>query len=218
MNPLSAVPTKKLLALILSSSALFSPSIVLALDSPSSETQENIKHGVEERLVDVERKAVASKRSNESPAEAFGREAQASAKRGEEYLETLTGAHKEKFAATVYLGFYYSNLSKRPEFCRQIGVSLDRWRKAFTDAHEIETSKARKIYIDAGVEPSSVEKMLPDGTIRIVEEQFRDLAAKIGGAPRDACAAFDKEATSFVSQLHFSKIFPRADKTLQDAR
>lgn len=206
-----------LLSISIGGALLWSPCI-FALDSPSDKTVENIKQGLSERIKEVEAKALEARQPNESNADAYRRTTQDSARRLEDQFETMDADKKLRFAATMYLGFYYANIYRQPKYCEQIGVPLVKWIKEFENTHQMETAKAKKIYVDAGVEPTSVLSFLPENASQVTERQIRDLAARNGTTPHEICSSLELNAVASVAQTHFSKQSPRAHKVLMEAK
>jgi hypothetical protein len=144
---------------------------------------------------------------------------QESSERASEKLTSETDELKRtNRAADMFWGFFFINAIERPEFCREQGVDIQPFVKAFELAHENEIAKARSIYARVSVDETKLYTAMKPQMRKALVQDMTDTATSIKSSVKEVCHAFSENADAIAQEMHLSKVQPVVFKVLTSAK
>lgn len=104
-------------------------------------------------------------------------------------------------AAGVFYGAYFMNTRARPAWCRQRGVDLTPFAKAYETAHRDELARARAIFAEAGLDPETFAPQLQAQFLGMVEQDMRDVSDGAHVPLAQVCALFNEKASRLAETI-----------------
>ena len=123
-------------------------------------------------------------------------------------------AKRARMAAEMFWGFYYLNTRARYDYCKEKGVDIVKFTRAFSGAHIDALNKARAIYAKAGANEYKLYDDMQRELKRMVVADQMQLANMNGQSVEESCEWTAKNADKLVDALDFTKMQPEVYKVL----
>ncbi|MPW16715.1 hypothetical protein GCT13_07140 [Paraburkholderia sp. CNPSo 3157] len=120
-------------------------------------------------------------------------------------------------AAAVFYGFYEANTVVRTEYCRELGVDIGPFVKAFESRHVDLLQKAKKLSADFPTTVEHATELMKPQMREVIAQEAADAAAKGRMSKRQVCEFVAGHADAIASRGTFAKIQPDAYAILNDA-
>ncbi len=134
-------------------------------------------------------------------------------------MATETDDRKRAYsAASMFWGFYYSNVRERSEFCREQGANIQPFVAAFEKAHVNELAKARAIFAQSATDEDKMYHLIKPQLLKMVAQDMSDIAAANKASLKDVCQLLSENGDALVAEMQFSKVQPDVHKVLTLAK
>jgi len=144
---------------------------------------------------------------------------QESSERATQKLTSETDELKRtNIAADMFWGFFFLNTRERPEFCREQGVDIQPFVKAFELAHKNEIAKARSIYARASVDEKTLHTAMKPQIRKALFQDMNDIATSTKSSLKEVCQVFSEKTDAIAQEMHISKVQPMVFKVLASAK
>lgn len=104
-------------------------------------------------------------------------------------------------AAGIFYGAYLLNTRARPAWCRQRGVDLTPFARAYEAAHHDELLRAQAIFAEAGLKVESFAPQLEAQFLGMVEQDMRDFSSGARVPLTEACGLFNEKAPQLAKAI-----------------
>ncbi|SIT38029.1 exported hypothetical protein [Paraburkholderia piptadeniae] len=120
-------------------------------------------------------------------------------------------------AAAAFYGFYEANTIVRAEYCRELGVDITPFVKAFESRHVELLQKAKKLSADFPTTVEHAMELIKPQLREVTAQEIADAAAKGKMSKKQVCAFVAGHADAIASRATFAKAQPDAYAMLNDA-
>ncbi len=142
--------------------------------------------------------------------------------RSSEELAQKSGNQKANEAAGQFIGFYMINVRTRHDYCKDLGVDISTYTKAFAAEHEALYAKSRTILGRGPYSPDKIEDMtyeqLQPILQKTISEGMATLAKQNKVTEKDICQGYSDKGAELASEMHLSKVNPALYQAMLDAR
>jgi hypothetical protein len=170
-------------------------------------------------LPEVE-KQVESDAKKDYPAESYSEAVRKEGlKRAEEVSKSLKPDEaKIQFAIGNFFGFYFVNVRSHVTYCRNLGVDISAFTKAFEAANEEMHVQASKLLYRRGATEEQLFKQMEPSLASMTGKNMDDLAATDKLTTRQECELQLQNLEARVARVNFAKIQPDIAKILLSAQ
>ena len=143
----------------------------------------------------------------EAPAEAMK---EAAGKHMAEQLASQSGdkAKQASTAADQFWGFFLVNTRTRFDYCKEQGVDISSFVKAFERIHGKEVARASAIYAREGADIDKIYGMLKVTNRKVIEDDMQGMAKTHNTNLREVCRAFAENGQEIADEMQLSKAHP----------
>ncbi|MEM5436225.1 hypothetical protein [Paraburkholderia diazotrophica] len=141
----------------------------------------------------------------------------ASARMSTELRNESDEKRRQLRAAAAFYGFYEANTVVRAGYCRELGVDIAPFVRAFESRHVDLLQKAKKLSADF---PTTVEhaiELMKPQLRAVIDQEASDAAANGRMSKKQVCEFVARHADAIASRGMFAKIQPDAYAILNDA-
>jgi len=121
-------------------------------------------------------------------------------------------------AADMFWGFYFVNVRERPEFCREQGVDIQPFVKAFERVHVNEVAKARSIYAGVSADENKTYMLIKPQLRKLIVQDMNDIATSNKISVKEGCQLISENADTLIKEMHLSKMQPAVFQALSSAK
>lgn len=119
-------------------------------------------------------------------------------------LDAAEGAdEKAVSAAEIFFGYLYMNTKARVAYCRERGVDIGPFTRAFTEFNATELARANTVFAGEGVDPETLWPMAQEGMMKLVAQDMKDVSASVGVPLEKTCAFFNEHAAEIPPHIPF---------------
>ena len=106
-------------------------------------------------------------------------------------------------AAETFFGFLYMNTKARVAWCRERGVDIGPFARAFTDYNATELKRATEVFAANGTDPESLWPMTQAGMMEVVAQDMQGVATSNNIPLEKTCAFFNEHAAEIAPRIAF---------------
>lgn len=118
----------------------------------------------------------------------------------------------------MFWGFYFINVRERPKFCRELGVNIQLFVKAFEKINTNEFSKAKSIYVRSSTDENKVYDLIKSQMHKMILQDMNDYAMENKVSLKEACTLIAENADYWGKEMRLSKVQPAVYHALSSAK
>ena len=121
-------------------------------------------------------------------------------------------------AASMFFGYYFTNVMARPDFCRLEGVDIQPFVNAFEKINSNELNKARAILADLSFNESQFITLIKPQMQKQIKTDMNEMTILNKITKKEACQYIFKNADTLADEMQLSKVQPAIFQALSSAK